>query len=46
MTALDDLMLILRLLLDYLYAKAMMDEAFDYAPHNDTAVLAQSTQKQ
>ena len=34
-------MLILRLLLDYPCAKAVLDDAFDYAPHNDTPVLAQ-----
>ena len=41
MTALEDLMLILRLLLDYQCAKAVLHEAFNYAPHNEAPVLAQ-----
>ena len=41
MTALKDPMLILRLLLDYQCAKAVLDEAFNYAPHNESPVLAQ-----
>ena len=29
------------MLLDYDSAKAVFDEAFNYAPHNDTTVIAQ-----
>ncbi len=42
-TALDNLMLIIRLLLNYQCAKAVLDEAFNYAPHNEAPVLAQSS---
>ena len=40
MTA-GDLMLILRLILGYQCAKAVLDEALNYAPHNEAPVLAQ-----
>ena len=41
MAALVDLMVILWMLLDYLCEKDVLDEAFDYTPHNDAPVLAQ-----
>ena len=34
-------MLVLRLLFDYQYAKAVFVEVFNYAPYNDTPVIAQ-----
>ncbi|KAK0508718.1 hypothetical protein JMJ35_008994 [Cladonia borealis] len=41
MTALEDLMLTPGLLLYYQCAKAVLDEAFNYAPHNEAPDLAQ-----
>ncbi len=45
MTALEDLVLIIRLLLDYQCVKAVLDEDFNYAPHNEAPVLTQSIQE-